>query len=186
MEYGDAVGLLQSVTWESSGSPEQAAQAKSLLEEAERRRREQTVPQVVRVPPKRADAQKRGAAAEPAASKKPLIAVAAILVVAAIAFTAFWRSRGRGGSASGYIQLTSAPWGEVASVSNEKGEHLNITGETPLQVALPPGRYVIELKNGQSNCKVEASVERGAIAAYSCVFPEVKIDDLVQKVLSAY
>jgi serine/threonine protein kinase len=186
MEYGDAVGLLQSVTWESSDSPEQAAQAKSLLEEAERRRREQTVPQVVRVPPKRLDTQKRGPAPEPAASKKPLIAVAAILVVAAIAFAVFWTRHGGGGSASGYIQLTAAPWGEVASVSNEKGEHLNITGETPLQVALPPGRYVIELKNGQSNCKVEASVERGAIAAYSCVFPEVKIDDLVQKVLSAY
>jgi len=185
MEYGDAVGLLTSVTWESSDSPEQAAQAKSLLEEAERRRREQAVPQVVRVPTKRPDAQKRGPAPEPATSKKPLIAVAAILVVAAIAFTAFWMSHGRGGSASAYIQLTAAPWGEVASVSNEKGEHLNITGETPLQVALPPGRYVIELKNGQNNCKVDASVERGSVSAYSCVFPEVKIDDLVQRALSA-
>ena len=185
MQYGDAVGLLTSVTWESSDSPEQAAQAKSLLEEAERRRREQAVPQVVRVPTKRPDAQKRGPAPEPATSKKPLIAVAAILVVAAIAFTAFWMSHGRGGSASAYIQLTAAPWGEVASVSNEKGEHLNITGETPLQVALPPGRYVIELKNGQNNCKVDASVERGSVSAYSCVFPEVKIDDLVQRALSA-
>jgi hypothetical protein len=108
------------------------------------------------------------------------------LVVAVIVLTVFWTRHGGGGSASGYIQLTAAPWGEVASVSNEKGEHLNITGETPLQVSLPPGRYVIELKNGQSNCKVEASVERGSISAYSCVFPEVKIDDLVQKVLSAY
>jgi hypothetical protein len=107
------------------------------------------------------------------------------LVVAAIAFTAFWTSHGRGSSASAYIQLTAAPWGEVASVSNEKGEHLNITGETPLQVALPPGRYVIELKNGQNNCKVDASVERGSVSAYSCVFPEVKIDDLVQRALSA-
>ena len=185
MQYGDAVGLLTSVTWESSDSPEQAAQAKSLLEEAERRRREQAVPQVVRVPTKRPDVQKRGPAPEPATSKKPLIAVAAILVVAAIAFTAFWMSHGRGGSASAYIQLTAAPWGEVASVSNEKGEHLNITGETPLQVALPPGRYVIELKNGQNNCKVDASVERGSVSAYSCVFPEVKIDDLVQRALSA-
>ena len=185
MEYGDAVGLLRSVTWESSDSPEQAAQAKSLLEEAERRRREQAVPQVVRVPTKRPDVQKRGPAPEPAISKKPLIAVAAILVVAAIAFTAFWTSHGRGSSASAYIQLTAAPWGEVASVSNEKGEHLNITGETPLQVALPPGRYVIELKNGQNNCKVDASVERGSVSAYSCVFPEVKIDDLVQRALSA-
>ena len=42
------------------------------------------------------------------------------------------------------------------------------------------------LKNGPSNCKLEAAVQRGAVSAYSCNFPGVKIDDLVQKVLSAY
>jgi len=42
------------------------------------------------------------------------------------------------------------------------------------------------LKNGQASCKVEAAVERGSVSAYSCAFPEVKVDDLVQKVLSAY
>ena len=189
MEYPHAIELLTSVTWESVDSPELAAQAKSLLEEAQRRASEQGIPQLVRVPTKRREPRvvsKSGASREPAASRKPLIAVAAILGVAAIVLAGVWTWYARGRSASGYIQLTAAPWAEVANVSNAKGEHLNITGETPLQVALPPGRYVIELKNGQSNCKVEASVERASVSAYSCVFPEVKIDDLVQKLLSAY
>src|SRR4029077_5940002 len=108
-----------------------------------------------------------------------------VIAVLAVAGVGTWYLRGRSAS-PGFVQLTAAPWGEVASVSNAKGEHLNITGQTPLEVALPPGRYVIELKNGKSSCKVEASVEGGSVSAYSCVFPEVKIEDLVQKVLSAY
>jgi tetratricopeptide (TPR) repeat protein len=189
MEYAQAMELLTSVTWESPDQPELAAQAKSLLEEAQRRAKELGIPQIVTVPAKRRDARgvlQREPLREPAPSRKPLIAVAAILVVVAIVLTGVWIRYSRIHSASGFIQLTAAPWGEVASVSNAKGEHLKITGETPLQVMLPPGRYVIELKNGQSNCKVEASVEGGSVSAYSCVFPEVKIDDLVQKVLSAY
>ena len=123
---------------------------------------------------------------EPTPAKTPWIAFAAILSIAAIALAAVGTRYVKGRSAPGYVQLTAAPWGEVANVSNAKGQQLNITGQTPLQIALPPGRYVIELKNGRSNCKLEAAVQRGAVSAYSCNFPGVKIDDLVQKVLSAY
>ncbi len=188
MEYGQAAELLTSVTWESPDLPELAAQAKSLLEEAQRREREQSVPQLVRGPAKRLkprEVSKHAPVTGPTPVRKRRIALA-ILGVAAIALAGIgtWYVTGR--NLYGSVQLTAAPWGEVADVSNAKGEHLNIAGETPLQVALPPGRYVIELKNGQSSCKVEASVQRGSVSAYSCVFPESKIDDLVQKVLSAY
>jgi serine/threonine-protein kinase len=164
MEYGRAAELLTSVTWESRDLPELAVQAKLLLEEAQRREREQSVPQLVRVPGKRREPRgvsKHAPVAGPTPAKKPRIALAAILGVAAIAVAGVgtWYVRGR--NASGYIQLTAAPWGKIANVSSAKGAHLNIAGETPLQVALPPGRYVIELKNGQSSCKVEISVERG-------------------------
>ncbi|MGH9713119.1 MAG: protein kinase domain-containing protein [Candidatus Acidiferrales bacterium] len=189
MEYGHAAELLTSVTWESPDLPELAAQAKSLLEEARRRECDQTIPQLVPIPAKRREPRgvsKHAPAPGPTPAKKPRIARAAILGVAAVALASVgtWYVRGR--NAPGYIQLTAAPWGQVASVSNAKGERLNITGETPLQVALPPGHYVIELRNAQASCKVEAAVERGSVSAYSCVFPEGKIDDLVQKVLSAY
>jgi eukaryotic-like serine/threonine-protein kinase len=189
MEYGRAAELLTSVDWGSADLSELAAQAKSLLEDAQRREREQSVPQLVPVSGKRREPRgtpKSAPGPAPGPAKKPQVALAALLAVAAIALTGvgIWYVKGR--TASGYIQLTSVPWGQVASVSNAKGEHLKITGQTPLRLALPPGRYVIELQNGQTNCKVEAAVERGSVSTYSCAFPEVKIDELVQKVLSAY
>ena len=189
LEYGRAAELLTSVTWESSDLPDLAAQAKALLEEAQRREVEQSVPQLVRGSAKRREPPgvfQRAPVTEPTPAKKPQIAFAAIIGIVAIALAAVgaWYVKGR--NAPGYVQLTAAPWGEVANVSNAKGQQLNITGLTPLQVALPPGRYVIELRNGPSNCKLEVAVQRGAVSAYSCNFPGVKIDDLVQKVLSAY
>ena len=48
LEYGRAAELLTSVTWESPDLPELASQAKALLEEAQRRELEQSVPQLVR------------------------------------------------------------------------------------------------------------------------------------------
>jgi len=167
---------------------ELALQADALLEEAQRREREQTVPQLVPVPAKRREVRglsESAATPAPKPAKKPRIVLLALAAAAVVlAGVGTWYVRGR--NASGYIQLTAAPWGQVASVSNANGEHLAIAGETPLQVALPPGHYIIEVKNGDTSCKVEAAVERGAVSAYSCAFPEVKIDDLVQRVLSAY
>jgi len=188
MEYARAEQLLKSVEWDSQDLPELAAQAKRLLEDAQRRESEVSTPQLVPVVPKRRDSRVRHMrpAPETAPANKPWIGRVAILGIAVIAVGALgiWYAKGR--NPSGYVQLTAAPWGQVADVSNAKGEHLNITGQTPLRVALPPGRYVIELKNGQSSCKVEAVVARGSVSMYGCAFPEVKVDDLVQKVLAAY
>jgi hypothetical protein len=195
MEYKRAAELLTSVKWDSPDLTELALQANALLEEAQRREREQAVPQLVPVPAKRRES--RGPSESgptpipaptptPTPAKKPRIALLALAAaVIALAAIGTWYAMGR--NALGYVQLTAAPWGQVASVSNAaNGKHLPITGDTPLQVALPPGHYVIEVKNGETSCKVEAAVERGAVSAYSCAFPEVKIDDLVQRVLSAY
>jgi hypothetical protein len=189
MEYGRAAELLTSVTWELPDLPELCANAKALLEEAQRREREQITPQLLPGPAKRQEPRvisKRAPARGPTQAKQPRIALAAVLCTAAVASVGVGTWYMRSYNASGYVQLTAAPWGQVASVSNAKGQYLNIKGETPLQLTLPPGRYVIELKKGQTSCKVEAAVERGSVSAYSCAFPEVKIDDLVQKVLSAY
>ena len=190
MEFAHAQEVLNSVAWDSPELPELNAKAKSLLEEAQKRAKEQTVPQLVRVPGKRREARrvaKQAAVPGQEQAALPRVAQLAIVAVGVIVLAGLgtWYARSRS-SAPGYIELTAAPWGEVASVSNAKGEHFNVTGETPLHVALPPGHYVIELKNGQASCKVEAAVERGSVSAYSCAFPEVKVDDLVQKVLSAY
>jgi len=188
MEYARANELLNSVEWEPAGSAELAARAKSLRQDVERRQREASVPLLdLSVSGKQRPKRPTKAVFVPTATKSKRMPLVSVLVIAvlAVAGVGTWYLRGRSAS-PGFVQLTAAPWGEVANVSNAKGEHLNITGQTPLEVALPPGRYVIELKNGKSSCKVEASVEGGSVSAYSCVFPEVKIDDLVQKVLAAY
>jgi len=189
MEFQRATELLTSVEWDSPDLPDLAAQANGLLEEAKRRESEPGTPRLVAVPAKRKErrsAEKPGPAPEIAAAKKSWMGLAAILVLVAVtlAVAGAWYVRSR--NAPGYVQLTAVPWGEVADVSNTNGTHLKITGQTPVRLALPPGKYVIELKNGQTSCKVQATVERGAVTAYSCTFPEVKVDDMVQKILAAY
>ena len=89
-------------------------------------------------------------------------------------------------SVSGYVQLTATPWGQVTEVTSSKGEHLKITGETPLRVALPPGRYNVAMKNGQATGSIEVTVEPGKVAIYNYTFQKVKVEDLVQKILSEY
>jgi ferric-dicitrate binding protein FerR (iron transport regulator) len=116
----------------------------------------------------------------------PRIVVASLVValVLALAGVGTWYFKSR--NLRGYVQLTATPWGEVTGVNTAKGEHLNVTGQTPLQLSLPPGRYVIELKNGSTTGKVEVSVERGKVSAVTYTFPAVKINDLVQKIVSQY
>jgi eukaryotic-like serine/threonine-protein kinase len=190
MEFGHVEELLTSVSWDSPELADLDEQSKKLIEEARRRAKEQSVPELVRVPGKprasRRAARSAVAATGQAQAGMPRLAQVGLAAAAVIAVTVAgtWYAKTR--NTPGYVALSAAPWGEVASVTNAKGEHFNITGETPLQVTLPPGRYTIELKNGQSSCKVEAAVERGSMSAYSCAFPEVHVDDIVQKVLSAY
>jgi tetratricopeptide (TPR) repeat protein len=188
MEYGRAKELLNSAEWESAGPTELAAQAKSLLEEVEQRQREESVPQLdLGVPAKRRKPLTKPASAyAPKIAETPRIALATLLglLVLTVAGVGAWYLKNR--NASGFVELTATPWGQVTNVANANGARMNITGETPLQLLLPPGHYVIELKNGQSRCKVEAAVEHGRVSTYNCMFPEVKIDDLVQKVLAQY
>ena len=188
MEYRRATELLNSADWESAGPSELAAQVKSLLQEVERRQREASVPQLdLGVSAKRP---KRfttiPSAAVPETTKIPRIAIASLLVVVVLAVLGasawYWKSR----HAAGFVELTATPWGQVTKVADAKGAPVNITGETPLLMALPPGRYIIELKNGQSRCQVDAAVEHGKVSTYNCSFPEISTDDLVQKVLSQY
>ena len=79
-----------------------------------------------------------------------------------------------------------SPWAEVTSVRTKKGERLNITGQTPLQITLPAGKYIIELKNGQATGKLEVVSRPGEITTARYTFPQVKIDDLVQNLVSQY
>jgi len=189
MEYGRAAELLTSVDWESGELPDLALQAKSLLEEVQRLEREPSAPQWVPAPAKRrepSEAPKRAPATGlvPAKKRRTALSLALTTVAVALAGVGTWYVKSH--NAPGYVQLTAAPWGQVVSVTDAGGKNLNVTGQTPLRLVLPAGRYLIVLKNGQASCKVDAAVERRLVSTYGCVFPEKKVEDLVQEVLGAY
>jgi eukaryotic-like serine/threonine-protein kinase len=186
MEYARATELLTTLDWESGNLPELAAQAKSLLEEAGRRSREVGVPQLtLRGRAKRARAMYKSIPVQTQAHRRrPFVLATVAALVLVLASIGGWYLHGR--NVSGYVQLTAAPWGQITAVTNAKGQRLNITGQTPLRVPLPPGRYNVELKNGQAVGNVEVTVERGKVSVYNYTFREVTVEDLVQKLLSEY
>jgi tetratricopeptide (TPR) repeat protein len=189
MDYASARELLSSVEWESAELPELAARAKSLLEEVERCEREQCAPQLdLSTPTKRPSRllSPRTAKAQ-STDKKPQVALWAAAAVAVILLVSLgaWYSRA-GRNTPGFVELTATPWAEVTGISTKKGERLNITGQTPLQISLPPGNYIIDLKNGTATGQLEVAAKPGEISRVSYTFPEVKIDDLVQNVVSQY
>jgi eukaryotic-like serine/threonine-protein kinase len=189
MEFARAAELLSSVDWESFESPELAARAKALLEEVRRRESEPGMPRLAMpVPGKRLGRSpvRISPGLPPKTTKTSrtavwVTAVAALLVLAAVGA---WNMKTR--NATGYLQLTAAPWGQVTGVTSANGKHLDISGETPLQVELPAGLYNVELKEGQLTGKVEVRVVRGQVSVYNYTFPEVKVHDLVQTLVSEY
>ena len=89
-------------------------------------------------------------------------------------------------SAPGYVQLTASPWAEVSDVKQESGKRFAITGQTPLQMELPAGDYVIELRNAEATAKVKVKVEAGKVQAVHYTFPQKKTEAMVEEVLRQY
>jgi hypothetical protein len=104
----------------------------------------------------------------------------------AIAGYAAWRLIRGGAAADGYVELTAAPWAEIVSVQTNDGKTLNVKGETPVRLELPPGEYVIELKKDQAVKKVTAVVRSGEISQVNCSFPEVNVNALVDELVANY
>lgn len=112
---------------------------------------------------------------------------AAGVVVLALAAVALYRMVGTGPSIPGHLQLSAVPWAEVVSVQTAKGAAVEVPlGQTPLQFELPPGEYVIELKNGEMTDRVNVTVVAGQVQAVNHPFPQVKIDALVDELVSQY
>jgi serine/threonine-protein kinase len=86
----------------------------------------------------------------------------------------------------GYAQLTAAPWAEIVSVQSRDGRDMNRKGYTPMQLELPPGEYVIELRKDQTTKKVPAVVESGKITQVDCKVSEVNVSDIVDQLVSKY
>ncbi len=104
-----------------------------------------------------------------------------LLVVAAVVLYILLRP-----PAAGSVQLSSTPWAEVVSVQKIGGGALNITGQTPLELSLPAGKYVIELRSGTSTEKVNVTVEAGKSSVINQPFPGVNVDGIVDELVSKY
>jgi hypothetical protein len=107
-----------------------------------------------------------------------------IIVVAIVVGAAWWALSGGGGKSVGYAQVTAVPWAEVLSVKTKGGQDLNITGETPLRLELPPGDYVIQLQSSDNSGKTEVSIKAGKVAPVKYTFPQVNIDEVVDQLVS--
>ncbi len=187
MQYKQAIDLLTSTPWESAEVPELATEAKALLEVARRRAQEATQ----RRPIFRLPAVKRAPGLAPAAVPEARRMPAALWVglgvlVLALIGVGVWRFFPSTPGLPGYVHLTAAPWAEVLSVRQAGGESLNITGQTPLRIELPPGEYVIELRNGETRQTVKVKVEAGQVAPVNYTFPEVEVEAIVDELLAEY
>jgi hypothetical protein len=106
-----------------------------------------------------------------------------VIVLGLAGALAWWKLVPHGG-AVGYVQVTATPWAQVVSVKTKQGQDMNLTGQTPVQLELPPGDYVIELKNDQGTGQQEVTVKSGEPVVVNYTFPQVKINDLVDELVS--
>ncbi len=117
----------------------------------------------------------------PGEQRSPLVWVAVGALVVVLAAVGGWFYF-FGTPAPGTVALTSSPWAEVVSVERG-GRPLEIAGQTPMMLELPPGEYVIELKSGDTTEKVNVTVEAGQTQAVHYTFPQLKVDEAVDEVL---
>jgi len=109
------------------------------------------------------------------------------VIVLAIAGYVAWQLIRGGAAADGYVELTAAPsWAEIVSVQTKDGKTLDVKGQTPVRLELPPGEYVIELKKDEAIGKVNVAVKSGETRQGKYVFPEVNVNAMVDELVSKY
>jgi serine/threonine-protein kinase len=189
MQFRQAIELLSPLVEEARDNPQLVADVRALLEQA--REREQEVRR--RTPELPPPLPRRAPALEPTiplAERKGLptvvwagVGMVVLLVAAGIAWQLFFRP-----VEPGFVQLTAIPWAEIQSVKNAKnGERIDVSGQTPLQLALAPGSYVIELRSSsQEVAEVPFEVKAGQIVQKTYAFPTVKVEALIDDLLFNY
>jgi len=120
----------------------------------------------------------------PGEQRSPLVWVGVGALVVVLAAAGGWYYF-FGKPAPGAVALTSSPWAEVVKVERA-GQPLQIAGQTPMMLELPPGEYVIELKSGDTTEKVKVKVEAGETQTVHYTFPQLKVDQAVDEVLRQY
>jgi eukaryotic-like serine/threonine-protein kinase len=197
MEYAKATQILTSLPAGLADAPELAAEVTALLDEAragELAQRQRVI--ATPVPPEQRAEQ--GKLRSSRATAGALAAVAVLFIVA----IGVWRMRspfhpppkpneqnttkgGAGTSPTGWVEINAVPWADILEVETAEGKPLNISGQTPVEISLPSGHYRITLRYGGYTRQVEVAVQPGAVSSADYTFPEVKIDEVVDGLLSA-
>jgi hypothetical protein len=107
-----------------------------------------------------------------------------VVVLALVGAGAWWALRGGSTGTDGYAQVIAIPWAEVASVTTKGGQVLHVKGQTPLQLKLPPGDYIIQFKNDQGSGQMEVSVKSGEVVPVIYTFAQVNVDAWVDELVS--
>ena len=83
--------------------------------------------------------------------------------------------------APGTLVLTAIPWGQVTSIRDGGGQAHTLPADvyTPLMLSLPPGEYVIELRNEKSRqpATLTVRIESGREISELATFTEVSVDE---------
>ncbi len=108
------------------------------------------------------------------------------VVVLAVVGTAVWLLRPHAPGVPGYAQVVTVPWAQIVSVKDPAGKTLDLQGQTPLRLELPPGHYSIELKNDQGAGQVEVDIKAGETTRVNYAFPQVNVNALVDELVSKY
>ena len=85
------------------------------------------------------------------------------------------------------VELNPIPWADVLVVKKASGEVLKVPGvpgQTPLRLSLPPGDYVIEVKDPNRRVQqIPVKVEPGSPAQWHDTLPGFDPDKVVNELL---
>jgi WD40 repeat protein len=88
---------------------------------------------------------------------------------------------------NGYVELNPIPWAEVLAVKKASGEVLQVPkvpGQTPLRFSLPPGDYVIQVKDSNERVTpIIVKVDPGRPAVWHDTLPGFDPDKAVNELL---
>lgn len=128
------------------------------------------------------------ARAAPAKGRPIGLWLAVGVLALAIIGIVIWRLTTTPVAATGYAQITTTPWAQVVSVRTEDGHEVALKGTgavaTPVQLELPPGKYVIELSNQTTTEKVEVSIKAGENSPVYFAFPRTNVKSWVNELIN--
>lgn len=185
-QYKRAIEILSSLTPALAAAPQLASEVNALLHEARRAEQELALRQTRVVEPAHLPLESVAAPKKANHLRAVVGATVGVVILILVAYGISHHGSSAEGRPVGHVQLNAVPWAEVLNVQTTAGKGLNVTGQTPMEVDLPPGKYVIELKSEKGVGRVDVVVESGKISAVNYNSPDENVDEMVDELVSKY